>query len=336
MPKAGDNLSGAQLEKLGNRLRAGPLTLPDLRQLGRFLETLEPFAEETYAKIREIDAATSGLRSAQIMRRSVKTTRSILAKLRRQTTTLVQVQDLVGCRIVVPDVIDQNAWLSALASLFPSARVVDRRKIPSNGYRAVHLIVREGIRRFEIQLRTVSQESWANVVEKTADRLGVEIKYGGGEAHIQRLLLSISDDIASQEAFEEDWQVQTDLSGITGTHVVRLQPRPVVYLESDAESKRNNTRSNRGDVELYSNRRLPKGCVILVGRPQGPVERASLSNESPIPEEVQQWIPFNFSYDVVFEEGQDVVDRLYDSWEADLDRGENINASFELLERFLQ
>jgi hypothetical protein len=185
-------------------------------------------------------------------------------------------------------------------------------------------------------LRTVSQESWANIVEKTADRLGIEIKYGGGEANIQRLLLSISEDIASQEAFEEDWQVQTEWSGVTGTHVLRLQPRPLVYLESDANPERNNARSNRGDVDLYSNRRLPTGSVILVGRPQGSVERASLSSESPIPEEAQRWIPFNFSYQVVFEGGQVVVDRLYDAWETDLERGNNINAFFELLERLLQ
>jgi ppGpp synthetase/RelA/SpoT-type nucleotidyltranferase len=101
-----DDLSGSQLEKLGDRLRAGPLTLADLQQLRRFLETLEPFAETTFAQIRDIDAGAVGLRPAQIARRNVKTIRSVVAKLRRQTTKLVQIQDLVGCRLVVPDAID--------------------------------------------------------------------------------------------------------------------------------------------------------------------------------------------------------------------------------------
>jgi hypothetical protein len=76
-----EDLSGSQLEKLGDRLRAGPLTLVDLLQLRRFLETLEPFAEESFAKIRDLDAEAAGLRPAQITRRNVKTIRSIPAKL---------------------------------------------------------------------------------------------------------------------------------------------------------------------------------------------------------------------------------------------------------------
>ena len=146
--RATDVQTAAQAEKAGRQLRAGPLTLDDLQQLRRFLETLETFAEETFSKIRD---RPEGLRSAQITRRNVKTIRSIVAKLRRQTTKLVQVQDLVGCRIVVPDVIDQDAWKRSLERLFPTAQVVDRRVAPQNGYRAVHLIVRDGIQRFEVQ-----------------------------------------------------------------------------------------------------------------------------------------------------------------------------------------
>jgi len=144
-----DDLSGSQLEKLGDRLRGGPLTLADLQQLRRFLETLEPFAEGTFAKIRDLDAEAAGLRSAQITRRNVKTIRSILAKLRRQSTTLRPIQDLVGCRVVVHDIVDHNEWLTALSSIFTVAQIVDRRPIPQHGYRAVHFIIRDGALRFE-------------------------------------------------------------------------------------------------------------------------------------------------------------------------------------------
>jgi ppGpp synthetase/RelA/SpoT-type nucleotidyltranferase len=173
-------------------MRAGPLTLVDLLQLRRFLETLEPFAEESFAKIRDLDAEAAGLRPAQITRRNVKTIRSILAKLRRQSTTLRQIQDLVGCRVVVHDIIDRNKWLTALASIFTVAQIADRRPSPQHGYRAVHFIIREGPLRFEVQLRTLLQDRWANVVEKLDDRLGTELKYGAGNRLILDELQELS------------------------------------------------------------------------------------------------------------------------------------------------
>lgn len=217
-------LSGSQLEKLGDRLRAGPLTLADLQQLRRFLDTLEPFAEGAFSKIRDLDIEAAGLQPAQITRRNVKTIRSIVAKLRRQTTKLVQVQDLVGCRIVVPDIVDQDEWVIGLATIFPTAQVVDRRTTPQHGYRAVHLILRDGIKRFEIQLRTFIQDRWANIVEKIADRLGIEVKYGGGNQEIRAWLTEISVDIAKMEDVDKKCRVRPENWSLPGTYGMRLVP----------------------------------------------------------------------------------------------------------------
>jgi ppGpp synthetase/RelA/SpoT-type nucleotidyltranferase len=161
-----ERFSGSQLEKLGDRLRVGPLSLSDLQQLRRYLDTLEPFAEETFARVRELSSKTAGLRAGQIARRNVKTVRSIVAKLRRQTTTLPQIQDLVGCRVVVPDIIDQSLWLERLKSAFPDSRIIDRRLEPRYGYRAVHIVVRDGNKRFEVQLRTLLQDRWLTSLKK--------------------------------------------------------------------------------------------------------------------------------------------------------------------------
>ena len=167
----GEALTGSQLDKLGERLRNGPLALSDLQQLRVFLETLEPFAEEMFANVQALGSVLRGP-IPQITRRNVKTVRSIIAKLRRQTIALRQIQDLVGCRIVVMDTIEQQEYLAELMTMFPSAIVIDHKAEPQHGYRAVHMVVRSGNQRFEIQLRTRLQDEWANIVEKIADRIG--------------------------------------------------------------------------------------------------------------------------------------------------------------------
>ena len=93
-------------------------------------------------------------------------------------------QDLIGCRIVIFDAIDQEKCLADLVTLFPTAKYDDRRDKARYGYRAIHVVPRNGRQRFEIQLRTRFQDEWANIVEKVADRVGIEVKYGGGEAQL--------------------------------------------------------------------------------------------------------------------------------------------------------
>ena len=57
-------------------------------------------------------------------------------------------------------------------------RIVDRRVSPSYGYRAVHVIVcLDGVT-IEIQVRTLMQHVWADLMERLADRLGRQIRYG--------------------------------------------------------------------------------------------------------------------------------------------------------------
>lgn len=99
--------------------------------------------------------------------------------------------------------------MSALKEVFPDSRVVDRRKSPQYGYRAVHVIVRDGNRRFEIQLRTELQDKWANIVEKIDDRFRTELKYGVGDATILDRLAQASKSIAKIEDFQQRFEVPT-------------------------------------------------------------------------------------------------------------------------------
>jgi putative GTP pyrophosphokinase len=308
-------LSRSQLEKLGDRLRDGLLTLIDLRQLRAFLQTLEPFAEETFSQIRDLETDAEGLQFAQTTRRNVKTTRSIIAKLRRQTTKLVQIQDLVGCRIVVPDIIDQNEWLDALTRLFPRAEVVDRRGRPQNGYRAVHVIVRDNGYRFEVQLRSVLQDRWANVVEKIADRHGIDIKYGGGNAAIQGWLREISLNIAKVESAEERCGVTPEVWSLPGTYGMRLFGLFSISGEPDVSAPRT---AGRGPVAVRSLIPLDKDMPVLVGkRRSGEVERGRVEDVERLTRD-----PFDPTSDtgiyccvLAFDRGDEAASKYWDIWE---------------------
>lgn len=218
-----NELSGSQLDKLSERLRKGPLTLADLQQLRRFLETLDPFAQDVFASVRDINAESAALGPVQITRRTLKTVRSIVAKLRRQSTTLRQIQDLVGCRVVVFDSIDQAIYKDALIKTFPEAQLVDRMASPQHGYRALHFIVRSANMRFEIQLRTRLQDEWANIVEKIADRIGLDVKYGGGPLRVREALQQISDKIKQLESQEVLRRIELAYPGTGGQPWLRLR-----------------------------------------------------------------------------------------------------------------
>jgi hypothetical protein len=79
---------------------------------------------------------------------------------------------------------DQDEVVGQVASHFSTwtgraSKVVDRRRVPTHGYRAVHVIVfPEGIP-VEIQVRTELQNHWAQLVEGLGDRWGRAIRYGG-------------------------------------------------------------------------------------------------------------------------------------------------------------
>lgn len=51
-------------------------------------------------------------------------------------------------------------------------------------------------------MRTVLQHAWAQTVEKLADSLGIELKYGGGPPDTKELLISASEAVAEIEEFE--------------------------------------------------------------------------------------------------------------------------------------
>ncbi|HXT61821.1 MAG TPA: hypothetical protein VN696_02175, partial [Pyrinomonadaceae bacterium] len=131
--------------------------------------------------------------------RSSKTRTSIIDKLRREKTRLSQMQDIAGCRIVVPDISTQDEVVSHLQGSFETTNVDDRRKRPSHGYRAVHLIVQISAKPVEIQVRTALQDWWAQLSEKYSDLIDPAIKYGGGDTNALESLAAASNEIKKLE-----------------------------------------------------------------------------------------------------------------------------------------
>jgi putative GTP pyrophosphokinase len=111
-------------------------------------------------------------------------------------------QDIAGCRVIVGDVRKQDRAVECLTKSFADTSVVDRRMIPSHGYRAVHVIVRQHGIPVELQVRTELQHGWAQLSEKLSDVVAPSVKYGGGPAPLKAMLLRLSELIGKGEALE--------------------------------------------------------------------------------------------------------------------------------------
>lgn len=188
-------LTASQIERLGERLRKG-VTPEDLALLRQLRESYRPALDAVVEEVRSALNET-GL-SRDVGTRPAKTTRSIIAKLHRERTNLARMQDIAGCRVIVPRLADQDTLVAALVSRHPDWKVHDLRDRPRHGYRAVHLVTPRP-RPVEIQVRTILQQVWAGVSERW-DRQYEGIKYGRGPEGLVRLLESGSRRLSAWEA----------------------------------------------------------------------------------------------------------------------------------------
>ncbi len=183
-------LSNTQLDRLGDRLRAAQTedaVQPDDRTAYHdFRSSLVEGLDSVMQQIADIAGQTPTSR--------LKTLNSTIAKLVRQPNTrLSQVQDIVGCRVVVPDRAAQDKAVEQIRERFPSHQLDDRREHDQNGYRAVHVIVRlDNGTSVEVQVRTAQENQWANLCEHLADTVDPRLKYGGGPPQLREPLMELS------------------------------------------------------------------------------------------------------------------------------------------------
>jgi ppGpp synthetase/RelA/SpoT-type nucleotidyltranferase len=188
-------MTKSQINKLGEKLRTVlELDADTLSRLQQFRASYDEPMLRVQTLLKEIGLeATSRL----------KTTNTIIEKLRREKTRLAEMQDIAGLRIVSEvDITSQDEIVSRIVASFPVTKVIDRRRNPTHGYRAVHVIVTFDRHLVEIQVRTQMQDIWAQAMERLADEAGRESRYGGApktRGEDVESLLNISYDIAQTE-----------------------------------------------------------------------------------------------------------------------------------------
>jgi putative GTP pyrophosphokinase len=153
--------------------------------------------------------ATGNKLSLECSGRPAKSTRAIIEKLHRETIRLSQIQDIAGCRIVVPNLSAQQKVVTALRAEFPGASVDGRR---THGYRAVHVVVEVLGKLVEIQVRTTWQHDWAETSEKLSDIIDPAIKYGGGPEVAKKVLKEYSELMEVLEGMQHE--IDTLFEGI--------------------------------------------------------------------------------------------------------------------------
>ncbi|MDR2985832.1 MAG: hypothetical protein LBV34_13430 [Nocardiopsaceae bacterium] len=146
--------------------------------------------------------------------------------------SLARMRDLAGFRLVgMIDSAAQDRLFQEITKRFPAdprpPRRVDRRAQPSHGYRALHAEVSFDGVSMEIQIRTVFQHVWADLIERIADRLGRQIRYGEPPVPppcmtqqqadaIVANMMELSEAFAFQESrLKGRWTAQVDLVAVT-------------------------------------------------------------------------------------------------------------------------
>jgi putative GTP pyrophosphokinase len=184
-------LTNSQVNRLGDRLRKGQSLADDPEALDAYRESFIEAYQLVIRTLRDLSFEPSG---------RIKTAMSIVEKLKRESIRLSKLQDIAGCRVVVANIKEQDRVVDRISRAFPGAKIMDRRKQPSHGYRAVHIVVAVVEKLVEIQVRTELQQLWAAWSEALGGALDQSIKYGGGPAQIRRILYLESEIIAALES----------------------------------------------------------------------------------------------------------------------------------------
>lgn len=170
------------MKKLTHRLRNGTETPEDLHCLADLLIYYRRVLASAHA---DIEALCADMTRVTPMSPRVKTLKTTLEKLHRhpELHSLAQIRDLAGLRVVVHgDRAHQDKAIERIKSIFEDRlrppKIIDRRRDPRAGYRAVHLEVRRDGVLLEVQVRTELQHRWAEAFERAADLLGRGLRYG--------------------------------------------------------------------------------------------------------------------------------------------------------------
>lgn len=174
------------------------------------LATVDVIRTWRHAHAYPLQKASANLRSyvrnvpdAQVSQR-LKKFATIVDKLARlERMKLSRMEDIGGCRVVVPNMAESRDLARRLKKNWTITRDRDYVLDPKpDGYRARHLVAIKDGRFIEVQIRTVLQDFWANTVERDGRRDGVGLKFGKGSAVVREQYRQISELMAAEERGE--------------------------------------------------------------------------------------------------------------------------------------
>jgi hypothetical protein len=115
----------AEIDRLGEAMRARDLMDEEVDLYNAYRDSFLPALGSVLAALKDAGAPPATERQ--------KTIWATVAKLRRSTARLSQVQDIAGCRVIVPLKNDQDALVALLSTAHPDWRLFDRCRRPSHG-----------------------------------------------------------------------------------------------------------------------------------------------------------------------------------------------------------
>lgn len=121
--------------------------------------------------------------------------------LRYPRMRMSQMEDIGGCRVILPTVDQAYAVLGRVRHNWPDARVTDYIEAPkADGYRGIHVVQKRGGRLIEVQIRTEGQHEWAEAIEVASPRVGFNLKDGEGPDDLREYFKLAAERIARREA----------------------------------------------------------------------------------------------------------------------------------------
>ena len=168
---------------------------------------METVMNELVAAVEDGAAAAkkaTGMNPVEHLKSRVKSEESMREKCRRQglpetaESALETIHDAIGLRVICSFLDDVYAIRDYLASRPDILIVTEKdyiRNVKPNGYRSLHLIVKKDGYFAEIQLRTISMDTWAALEHHIRYKKNI----GGNTALIYEELKRCADELASTD-----------------------------------------------------------------------------------------------------------------------------------------
>ena len=184
------------------------MLVPEISIYGSHLDEMENVMGSLLFRIREGAEAIrkkTGMEPVEHLKCRIKTDESMREKCRRfgvpetEDSALNFFHDAIGLRVVCSFLDDVYTIRDYIASQEEIEVVQEKdyiRNVKPNGYRSLHMIVRMNEYYAEIQLRTISMDTWAALEH----RIRYKKEIGGNTALIWEELKRCADEFASTDA----------------------------------------------------------------------------------------------------------------------------------------